>query len=88
MEAAGLSIAANEIEVCVRAGLLPYNMTSTNGSAGGEPCDRYPVILLGQVPLAMFELTQGYREFGIVAYSCLQETEFQREKAGYHATRH
>jgi isocitrate lyase len=38
--------------------------------------------------LSMFELARGYREFGMTTYTRLQETEFQREKAGYHATRH
>ena len=38
--------------------------------------------------LSMFELAQAYREFGMTAYSRLQETEFQCEKAGYPATRH
>lgn len=38
--------------------------------------------------LSMFELARGYREFGMTAYSRLQEMEFRREKAGYHATRH
>jgi isocitrate lyase len=38
--------------------------------------------------LSMFELARGYRDFGMAAYARLQETEFQREKAGYHATRH
>jgi isocitrate lyase len=38
--------------------------------------------------LSMFELARGYRESGMTAYARLQETEFQREKAGYHATKH
>jgi isocitrate lyase len=38
--------------------------------------------------LSMFELARGYREFGMTAYSRLQEMEFRCEKAGYHATRH
>ncbi len=38
--------------------------------------------------LSMFELARGYRESGMTAYSHLQETEFKREKAGYHATKH
>jgi isocitrate lyase len=38
--------------------------------------------------LSMFELARGYRESGMTAYSRLQETEFQCEKAGYHATKH
>ena len=38
--------------------------------------------------LSMFELATGYRETGMTAYARLQETEFQCEKAGYHATRH
>ncbi len=38
--------------------------------------------------LSMFELAKGYRASGMAAYSRLQETEFQREKDGYHATRH
>src|SRR6202171_5439849 len=36
--------------------------------------------------LSMFELARGYREEGMTAYARLQQTEFQREKAGYHAT--
>jgi isocitrate lyase len=38
--------------------------------------------------LSMFELARGYRESGMTAYSRLQETEFLREKVGYHATKH
>ena len=38
--------------------------------------------------LSTFELARGYRECGMTAYSRLQEKEFQREKVGYHATRH
>jgi len=38
--------------------------------------------------LSMFELARGYREFGMTAYSRLQTMEFDREKAGYHATKH
>jgi isocitrate lyase len=38
--------------------------------------------------LSMFELARGYREFGMTAYSRLQEEEFQCEKAGYRATKH
>jgi isocitrate lyase len=38
--------------------------------------------------LSMFELALGYRESGMTAYSRLQETEFQREQVGYHATKH
>jgi isocitrate lyase len=38
--------------------------------------------------LSMFELARGYREEGMTAYARLQQTEFQREKAGYHATKH
>jgi isocitrate lyase len=38
--------------------------------------------------LAMFDLARGYREAGMTAYARLQEAEFQREAAGYHATKH
>jgi isocitrate lyase len=38
--------------------------------------------------LSMFELARGYREEGMTAYARLQQLEFQREKAGYHATKH
>jgi isocitrate lyase len=38
--------------------------------------------------LSMFELARGYRDSGMTAYARLQETEFQREKVGYHATKH
>jgi isocitrate lyase len=38
--------------------------------------------------LSMFALAKGYRACGMAAYSLLQETEFELEKAGYHATRH
>jgi isocitrate lyase len=38
--------------------------------------------------LSMFDLARAYRESGMAAYSRLQEMEFRREKAGYHATKH
>ncbi|MBX7071510.1 MAG: isocitrate lyase [Pirellulales bacterium] len=38
--------------------------------------------------LAMFELARGYRESGMTAYATLQEREFERESAGYRATKH
>jgi isocitrate lyase len=38
--------------------------------------------------LSMFELARGYCEYGMTAYARLQETEFQREAVGYHATKH
>jgi isocitrate lyase len=38
--------------------------------------------------LSMFELARGYRESGMTAYARLQETEFERQKAGYHAVKH
>jgi len=38
--------------------------------------------------LSMFELAHGYREKGMTAYAQLQQTELQREEAGYHATKH
>jgi len=38
--------------------------------------------------LSMFDLARGYREAGMTAYARLQETEFQRENVGYHATKH
>ncbi len=36
----------------------------------------------------MFELSRNYREFGMAAYSELQQAEFAAEKYGYTATRH
>jgi isocitrate lyase len=36
----------------------------------------------------MFELARGYKEFGMAAYSELQQREFASEAAGYSATRH
>jgi isocitrate lyase len=38
--------------------------------------------------LAMFELSLGYREHGMAAYSDLQQREFQLEDRGYSATKH
>jgi len=38
--------------------------------------------------LSMLDLARGYREAGMTAYARLQETEFQRENVGYHATKH
>src|SRR5271166_3891932 len=38
--------------------------------------------------LSIFGLARGYRDFGMSAYSLLQEIEFRREKVGYHATKH
>ncbi|HIG86384.1 MAG TPA: isocitrate lyase [Planctomycetes bacterium] len=37
---------------------------------------------------SMFELANGYRDEGMVAYSRLQQAEFASEAAGYSATRH
>lgn len=37
---------------------------------------------------SMFNLANGYRDFGITAYSVLQEAEFGAESIGYTATRH
>ncbi|MGH2485074.1 MAG: isocitrate lyase, partial [Ktedonobacterales bacterium] len=37
---------------------------------------------------SMFELSLGYREHGMAAYSELQEREFTLEDAGYTATKH
>ena len=37
---------------------------------------------------SMFKLAHGYRENGMVAYSKLQQAEFDLEKVGYTATRH
>ncbi len=37
---------------------------------------------------SMFKLAHGYRENGMVAYSKLQQAEFDLEKDGYTATRH
>ncbi|PFJ19595.1 isocitrate lyase [Bacillus cereus] len=36
----------------------------------------------------MFELARGYKEYGMAAYSELQQAEFAAEKYGYSATRH
>jgi isocitrate lyase len=38
--------------------------------------------------LSMFELARGYRESGMTAYARLQETEFQCQRASYHAAKH
>jgi isocitrate lyase len=38
--------------------------------------------------LSMFELARGYRESGMTAYARLQEAEFERQQAGYHAVKH
>jgi isocitrate lyase len=38
--------------------------------------------------LSMFELARGYRESGMTAYAALQAQEFEREAAGYRATKH
>ncbi len=40
------------------------------------------------INLAMFELSRGYAERGMAAYSELQEREFAAESAGYTATKH
>lgn len=37
---------------------------------------------------SMFELARGYKEFGMAAYSELQQAEFDSEQYGYTATRH
>jgi len=37
---------------------------------------------------SMFELSKGYRESGMAAYSALQQAEFGSEVDGYSATRH
>ncbi|WP_066400828.1 isocitrate lyase [Cytobacillus eiseniae] len=37
---------------------------------------------------SMFELARGYKEYGMAAYSELQEAEFASEEYGYTATRH
>lgn len=37
---------------------------------------------------SMFNLATGYRDFGMTAYSALQEAEFASEPIGYTATRH
>jgi len=37
---------------------------------------------------SMFNLATGYRDFGMTAYSALQEAEFGAENIGYTATRH
>ena len=36
----------------------------------------------------MFELANGYRDYGMAAYSELQQREFANEAQGYTATRH
>ena len=36
----------------------------------------------------MFELARGYKDYGMAAYSQLQQAEFDSEKHGYTATRH
>ena len=36
----------------------------------------------------MFELARGYKDYGMAAYSELQQAEFDSEKHGYTATRH
>jgi isocitrate lyase len=38
--------------------------------------------------LSMFELARDYRESGMTAYARLQETEFQCQRASYHAAKH
>ena len=38
--------------------------------------------------LAMFELSLGYRDRGMAAYSELQQREFALEDMGYSATKH
>lgn len=37
---------------------------------------------------SMFELARGYKDYGMAAYSKLQQAEFDSEKYGYTATRH
>ncbi|WP_394235734.1 isocitrate lyase [Niallia oryzisoli] len=37
---------------------------------------------------SMFELARGYRDYGMAAYSALQQAEFGSEQYGYTATRH
>jgi isocitrate lyase len=38
--------------------------------------------------MSMFELSTGYRDNGMAAYSALQQKEFASEEIGYTATRH
>jgi isocitrate lyase len=38
--------------------------------------------------LAMFELARGYRQSGMLAYSCLQQRELECEKLGYRSAKH
>ena len=38
--------------------------------------------------LAMFELAQSYRDYGMSAYAKLQAAEFEREASGYRAVKH
>ena len=40
------------------------------------------------INLSMFELSQGYRDRGMAAYSELQQREFALEEVGYTATKH
>ena len=37
---------------------------------------------------SMFELARGYKDYGMTAYSELQQAEFNNEQYGYTATRH
>ena len=37
---------------------------------------------------SMFELARGYKDYGMTAYSALQQAEFNNEQYGYTATRH
>ena len=37
---------------------------------------------------SMFELARGYKDYGMAAYSSLQQAEFDSEQYGYTATRH
>ncbi len=37
---------------------------------------------------SMFELARGYKDYGMAAYSSLQQAEFDSEEYGYTATRH
>ena len=37
---------------------------------------------------SMFELARGYKDYGMTAYSALQQAEFNNEQFGYTATRH
>ena len=66
-------------------------MTLPVSSASWVPWDKVPVHHAGRVPSlnhSMYQLSRGYVESGMTAYSELQDAEFAAETNGYTAHRH